>query len=72
MTSYGNAGQPLPAETCLQAIGEPAAPPVEQHLKPVMQSPSTPHGAPAPPFPGIHALDVVVSTPFWCAEHSLE
>jgi hypothetical protein len=45
-------------------MGEPTAPPLAQHLKPVMQSPSTVQFAPIPPFPGTHEVDADVSVPF--------
>jgi hypothetical protein len=37
-----------------------------------MQSPSTPHAAPAPPFPAMHDFVEIVSVPLWCAEQALE
>jgi hypothetical protein len=58
--------------TCVQAIGEPTAPPAVQHLNPVRQSPSAPQGAPAPPLPGMHVRVSTVSTPRRCALQALE
>jgi hypothetical protein len=67
----GNSGHWLPAATCRQAIGKPSAPPVMQHLNPVAQSPSSAHGAPLPPLPGMQAFVFIVSMPAWCALHAL-
>ncbi len=58
--------------TLRQAMGEPAAPPVTQHLYPLMQSVSLPQGAPVPPLPGMHDVVLIVSTPLSCAEQAVE
>jgi hypothetical protein len=50
-------------------MGEPTAPPVVQHLKPVMQSVSLAHAAPLPPSPVMHEVVAMVSTPAWWALH---
>src|SRR3954468_8108488 len=63
----GSAGHWLPAATCRHAMGEPTAPPVTQHLKPVAQSVSAAQGAPLPPLPGMQAVVGMVSMPAWWA-----
>ena len=67
----GSAGHWLPAATWRQAIGEPTAPPVTQHLNPVAQSVSWPQGEPEPPFPVMHEVVGVMSTPFCWALHAV-
>ena len=62
---HGSAGHWLPAATWRQAMGNSTAPPVTQHLKPDAQSVSWPQGDPAPPFPVMHEVVGMMSTPFW-------
>jgi hypothetical protein len=56
----------------VHASGLETAPLNWQHFNPDWQSPSTQHDAVAPPLPGTHDFDPLVSVPLVCAAQALQ